>query len=486
MVGVLDAASPEQAVLQAQEALGDVTGTVVLSVYRRPAGSEVLELVASGHTAGDTLARLQVPVGKGSVLDSVMADGVVRWVTVEQGDTAAVGAAPLHDLGQVVGVVVAEFGRGSTSVGNASAVCLRCVASTMSVVMLRERVQEAEDSMLTLARYRSVAELSVQVTHDFNNMMQGVLGNAALARMDIPVDSPVVSSLAGIEEAATRASVLARKLLNFARDSAKGGPTCDAVKVASDALDLAGTLYLKGVPATRDLPAQPVSVRMTDNDLENTLVLLIKAAVLQLRPVSGAHLTVSCDPASEQALIRLELRGITQAISAEDGIDAGRLTAAARAVADRTRALLDVSSAAGIIVVSLEAARDVKPSSSSIPQADPHEPDLKGVRVLVVGRPSPLVMLLGPTGCKARAVATWDEAAQNVSEFAPSACLAVAGDASDLQNAVEGRRRLNVPVIAVCAQGIACPPDTAAAIDGVLGLPLELNDLRSLLRRVVH
>ena len=486
MVRVLDAASPEQAILQAQEALGDVSGTVVLSVYRRSTGAETLELVASGHTAGDTLARLQLPVSKGSMLDSVMADGVVRWVTVEQGDTAAVGAAPLHDLGQVIGVVIAEFGRGSTSVGNAAAVCLRCVASTMSVVLLRARVQEAEDSMLTLARYRSVAELSVQVTHDFNNMMQGVLGNAALARMDMPADSPVVGSLAGIEEAATRASVLARKLLNFARDSAKGGPTCDAVKVASDALDLAGTLYLKGVPATRDLPAQPVSVRMTDNDLENALVLLIKAAVLQLRPVSGVHLTVSCDPASEQALVRLELRGITQAISAEDGTDAGRLTAAARAVANRTRALLDVSSAAGVIVVSLQAARDVKPSSTSIPQGDPHESDLRGVRVLVVGRPSPLVMLLGPTGCTARAVTTWDEAAQIMPDAAPAACLAVVGDAADLQKAVEGRRRLNVPVIAVCAQGIACPPDVAAAIDGVLGLPLELNDLRSLLRRVVH
>jgi phosphoribosylcarboxyaminoimidazole (NCAIR) mutase len=95
-------------------------------------------------------------------------------------------------------------------------------------------------------------------------------------------------------------------------------------------------------------------------------------------------------------------------------------------------------------------------------------------------------MLLGPTGCTAQAVTTWDEAAQCVADFAPAAFLAVAGDAADLQAAVEGRKRLNIPVIAVCAQGIGCPPETAAVIDGVVGLPLELADLRRLLARVLR
>jgi len=486
MVIVLDAVSPEQAVLRAQEALGDVTGPVVLSVYCQAAGSGELELFVSGRDVGATLTRLRILASKGSMLDSVMSDGAVRWVAPDEGDVSAVGAAALRDLGQTVGVVVAEFLRGGTGIGKPSATCLHCVASAMSVVLLRARIKEAEDSLLTLARYHSVAELSVQVTHDFNNMMQGVLGNAALARMDVPADSPAVSSLAGIEESATRASVLARKLLNFARDSAKGGPTCDAVKVASDALDLAGTLYLKGVRTTSDVPSQPVSVRMTDNDLENALVLLIKGAVLQLRPVSGAHLTVSCDPASEQALVKLELCGITQAVSAEDRTEAQRVTGAACAVANRAGASLDISSGAGVIIVSLGVAREIGQSFSPSSATTSREPDLKGTHVLVVGRPSPLVMLLGPTGCTAQAVTTWDEAAQRVMDFAPRAFLAVAGDAADVQAAVEGRKRLNTPVIVVCAQGVDCPPESAAAIDGVVGLPLELDDLRRFLGRVLR
>jgi signal transduction histidine kinase len=486
MVEVLDAASSEQAVLQAQVALGDVTGRVVLSVYRQVPGSDLLELIATGHDAGDTLTRLQVPIAKGSMLDSVMSDGLIRWTTADEGDVAAVGAAALRDLGRVNGIVVAEFVRGTTAVDQPSAVCLHCVASVMSVILLRARIDEAQDSLLTLARYRSVAELSVQVTHDFNNMMQGVLGNAALARMDAPDDSSFVSSLTGIEDSATRASVLARKLLNFARDSAKGGATCDAVKVSSDALDLAGTLYLKGVLVTKSLPEQPVPIRMTDNDLENALVLLIKSAVLQLRPVSGVQLTVTSDIASEQTEVRLELRGITQVISVEDRTAAERLVAAARAVANRTGTSLEVSSEAGVIIVSLAVAREMARSSPPSPQPAPHDTELKGMHVLVVGKPSPLVMLLGATGCTAQAALTWEEAVQNMGGFAPRAVLAVVGDSGDLEAAAEGRKRLNLPVIAVCAQGVVYPADTAAVIDGVLGLPLELDDLRHILAHVLH
>jgi hypothetical protein len=358
----------------------------------------------------------------------------------------------------------------------------------MSVVILRARVDEAQGSLLSLARYRSVAELSVQVTHDFNNMMQGVLGNAALAKMDAPEDSPVAASMAAIEESATRASVLARKLLNFARDSAKDRATCDAVKAASDALDLAGTLYLKGVTVTKDLPGHAVPVRMIENDLQNDLVLLIKSGVLWLRPVTGARLSIADDPTSEHAEIRLELHGVTQAISSEDGTEAKLLASAAQTVATRSGALLDVTSAPGVISVVLTVAKEVTQQASSDAGATPpaQGTDLRGTPVLVVGKPSPLVMLLGATGCTAQAVLTWEEAAQDMAHFAPRVLLAVIGDSSDLDAAVEGRRRLGLPVIVICQQGVGCPADKASSIDGVLGLPLDLDDLRRMLTRVLH
>jgi hypothetical protein len=358
----------------------------------------------------------------------------------------------------------------------------------MSVVMLRARIDEAQGSLLLLARYRSVAELSVQVTHDFNNMMQGVLGNAALAKMDAPEDSPLAMSLVAVEESATRASVLARKLLNFARDSAKGGATCDAVKAASDALDLAGTLYLKGVTITKELPGYAVPVRMTDNDLQNTVILLIKSSVLRLRPVTGAQLSIAGDPTQTRTEIRLEVDGVTQAISSKEGTEAELLASAAQAVATRSGASLEVTSAPGVINIVLTVAKEVVQQSSSDKAATPSAQgtDLKGTHVLVVGKPSPLPMLLGATGCTAQTALTWEDAAQDVARFAPGVVLAVIGDSSDLDAAVEGRGRLGLPVILICQHGVGCPADKASSVDGVLGLPLDLDDLRRMLTRVLH
>jgi hypothetical protein len=112
--------------------------------------------------------------------------------------------------------------------------------------------------------------------------------------------------------------------------------------------------------------------------------------------------------------------------------------------------------------------------------------DLKGTRVLVVGKPSPLAMLLGATGCTAQAALTWEDAARDVAHFAPRVLLAVIGDNSDLDAAMEGRQRLGLPVIVICQHGVGCPADKASSVDGVLGLPLDLDDLRRLLTRVLR
>jgi hypothetical protein len=112
--------------------------------------------------------------------------------------------------------------------------------------------------------------------------------------------------------------------------------------------------------------------------------------------------------------------------------------------------------------------------------------DLKGTHVLVVGKPSPLVMLLGATGCTAQAASTWKDAEQDVTHFAPRVVLAIIGDNSDLDAAVEGRERLGLPVIVICRQGVGCPADKASSVDGVLGLPLDLDDLRHILARILH
>ncbi|HOV50721.1 MAG TPA: hypothetical protein PLZ61_05220 [Candidatus Cryosericum sp.] len=479
---VLDAGPLQQALLEAQVAMASVTGAVVLSAYQWVPERGVLQLLATGHDPDETLRRVEVSIAQGSMLSAVLADGLVRWVAADEGEVAAAGAAALHRGGHVDGVLVAEFLRGGAGTGRGSAACLACVASVMSVALARNDVEEAQRNLLTLERYRSVAELSVQVTHDFNNMMQAVLGNAALAKMDAPQGGPMAESLAAIETAASKAAALARKLLNFARDSRATG-SCDAVAAASDALDLAGTLYLRGVEVTKDLPSSPIAVSVTGNDLENALILVTKASVLRLKPVASAHLTVAEGPGPRQARVTLEVQGVRQAMAAEETVLADRLAAAAVAVMNAAGGLLELRTGPGTEAAVVTLARE-----PVVQPAAPREPSetvgMGGLPVTIVGGSGALGMLLTAADCSVKTVPSWQDVEREAPGGTPRIVMAAVHDAAGIEVAIQGRQRLGVPVVIICAQGVHCTPEEAAALDGVLGLPLDLDDVRAMLKRL--
>jgi two-component system, cell cycle sensor histidine kinase and response regulator CckA len=69
-------------------------------------------------------------------------------------------------------------------------------------------------------RMESVGRLAGGVAHDFNNMLGVVLGQAELAKADLPKDHPVRVNLDGIEKAALRSKELTLQLLALARKQA--------------------------------------------------------------------------------------------------------------------------------------------------------------------------------------------------------------------------------------------------------------------------
>jgi two-component system cell cycle sensor histidine kinase/response regulator CckA len=81
-----------------------------------------------------------------------------------------------------------------------------------------EQEKEKLQAQLTQAqKMESVGRLAGGVAHDFNNMLQAILGNVCLAMDDLPPDSPVRESLEEIEKSARRSADLTRQLLAFAR-----------------------------------------------------------------------------------------------------------------------------------------------------------------------------------------------------------------------------------------------------------------------------
>ena len=80
-----------------------------------------------------------------------------------------------------------------------------------------EQTQRLHAQLLQAQKMESVGRLAGGVAHDFNNMLQTILGNAALALEENRGSGPLREHLDEIQKAARRSADLTRQLLAFAR-----------------------------------------------------------------------------------------------------------------------------------------------------------------------------------------------------------------------------------------------------------------------------
>lgn len=72
-----------------------------------------------------------------------------------------------------------------------------------------------EQQILHAQKLESLGVLAGGIAHDFNNILTAIIGNADLALMRLNPESPVIENLRRIENAAVRASDLARQMLAY-------------------------------------------------------------------------------------------------------------------------------------------------------------------------------------------------------------------------------------------------------------------------------
>jgi two-component system, cell cycle sensor histidine kinase and response regulator CckA len=98
---------------------------------------------------------------------------------------------------------------------------LRASARLIGEIVGRRRAEDErgrlQAQLFQAQKMESVGRLAGGVAHDFNNMLQAILGNVDLALLDAPTDSPARESLEEIRKSAARSADLTRQLLAFAR-----------------------------------------------------------------------------------------------------------------------------------------------------------------------------------------------------------------------------------------------------------------------------
>lgn len=125
---------------------------------------------------------------------------------------------PLIALGQTVGVLIVEPTLPSAFMVQRKLSLLASMASEIATIILARRF---EAKMADAEKMRMAGLLASGVAHNFNNMLQAVMGQASLIEMQLQKDSPLVGSARLIVEAASKGASLIKQLLSFAMPAAE-------------------------------------------------------------------------------------------------------------------------------------------------------------------------------------------------------------------------------------------------------------------------
>ena len=133
----------------------------------------------------------------------------------------------------------------------------------------REKLQ---DQLAQARRLEAVGRLAGGVAHDFNNMLQTILGNAELALEDLPPGSSARDDVEEIRQAAQRSANLTRQLLAFARRQTIVPRPLDLNEAVAGTLKLIQRLIGEGIQLAWHPDAHPCPVEMDPSQLDQILV----------------------------------------------------------------------------------------------------------------------------------------------------------------------------------------------------------------------
>ncbi len=147
-----------------------------------------------------------------------------------------------------------------------------------NVEMFMEWVRDISESrslqeQLTQSqKMESVGRLAGGVAHDFNNMLNVILGHAELTLEDLPEDSPVRESLTEIEKSAKRSADLTRQLLAFARKQTIAPKVIDLNQTVEPMLKMLRRLIGEDIDLEWKPTQSPDRVRIDPSQVDQLLV----------------------------------------------------------------------------------------------------------------------------------------------------------------------------------------------------------------------
>ena len=153
------------------------------------------------------------------------------------------------------------------------------VAGFVRDITAQKQAQEAraklEDQLRQAQKMEAVGRLASGVAHDFNNMLQTILGVTELMLNTTAPDDPRLNDLKEIMAAARRSADLTRQLLAFARRQTIAPKVLDLNAVVADMAKLLSRLIGENIELVWNLSAGHLTIRMDQSQLDQILANLI-------------------------------------------------------------------------------------------------------------------------------------------------------------------------------------------------------------------
>jgi two-component system cell cycle sensor histidine kinase/response regulator CckA len=213
--------------------------------------------------------------------------------------------------------------------GQTRVVCV-CRDVTPEILAVEER-RRVDEWMRQTRKFESLGVLAGGIAHDFNNLLTPILGEASLALLDLPADSPLRTRLERIRTAAQRAAALTGEMLHYGGLGALSFRSIELSDLAEDMLRLiegtaAGRVHLvleleRGLPLVAGDPATLAQVlrNLVANAAEaspegGTIVLRTGACDLDRAALAGCFLGQTLP---EGRYVRIEVEDSGHGMDAE-------------------------------------------------------------------------------------------------------------------------------------------------------------------------
>ncbi|NOY05856.1 MAG: PAS domain S-box protein, partial [Chlorobi bacterium] len=113
--------------------------------------------------------------------------------------------------------------------------------------------KKLEEHVAQAQKMDAIGTLAGGIAHDFNNLLGGIIGFTSLMRMRLDKESPLLSTVDGIEKSARRAAALTEQLLGFTRAGGRKVESVDLNSIVDSVIELIGRTFQKHVTVKKSL-----------------------------------------------------------------------------------------------------------------------------------------------------------------------------------------------------------------------------------------